>query len=99
MQEAARRHGVVIIIETPRIDVGVASHQHRLDARARRLERWVFCALGENRPKHEAKKAAVLVGELDISKTSADEGISAPRRALHRLSELVETLGRDRSKE
>src|ERR1700722_20037809 len=99
MHKTPRRHGRVIVVERPRVDVGDAAHQHRLDARARCLERWVFRALGENRPKHEAKKAAVLVGKLDIGKASPDEGSGAPGRALHRLSEFVETLSRDGSKE
>src|ERR1700722_18024058 len=99
MHEAPRSHCCVIVIERPWVDVGDPAHQHRLDARARCLERWVFCPLGDNRPKHEAKKAAVLIGKLDIGKTSPDEGIGALGRPLHRLSELVETLGRDRSKE
>src|SRR5580693_4809171 len=99
MHKTPRRHGCVIVIERPWVEVGDAAHQHRLDARTRCLKRWVFRTLGENRPKHEAKKAAVLIGELDIGKTSPDQGIGAPGRALHGLSELVETLGRDGSKE
>ena len=99
MHEAPRRHSRVIVIERPWVEIGDAAHQHRLDACARRLKRWVFRTLGENRPEHEAKKAAVLIGELDIGKTPPDQGIGAPGRALHRLSELVETLGRDGSKE
>src|ERR1700733_15138408 len=99
VDEAPGGHSRKIVVERPRVELGDAAHQHRLDGRACRLQGWVFRPLGENGPEHEAKKAAVLAGELDISKTATDERVAAPGRALHRRSELVETLGRDGSEE
>ena len=64
----------------------------------RGLKRRIFRPLSENGPEHEAKEAAVLVSELDIGKTRPDERSGAPCRALHRRSELAETLRGDGSK-
>ncbi len=99
MHEAPRRHRRRIVVERPRVDLGDATQEQSLDARARRVKRRILRPLGENGPKHEAKEATVLVGEFNISETRPGKGGRAAGRALHGRGELTESLGCDGSEE
>jgi hypothetical protein len=98
MHETPRRHGREIVAERPLVEFGHAAQQQSFDAVGRGLKRRVFRPLGQDGPEHQAKKTAILQGELDISKAGAAQEIGSARRALHRRAEFAETLGGDRSK-
>ena len=78
--------------ERPLVDLGDAAQEQGFNGVRRFLERGIFRPLGQHRPEHQPKDAAILLGELDIGKASPAQGIGPSRRRFHRRAELAEAF-------